>query len=630
MPQPKKSYEEVRIPFERMSFTPDIPATSLGPNEYNAGANVETDIRGIKSVLGDQEILGSVPGTPTFVSSGFRQDGLFWFIVATNQGQWWAAHDLTWYDITPVSGPIVGYSQSVNITEAWNGTIPFFNDTIGPPMFWPEALIPGPVPEPITVYSNVQPTGINTISIVSAAVQRIVLDQASASPLYSAGEQIVITDVNLYFNGTYTVVSSTTTTIDFLATVEAVYPGLSVGTVSPLYCWNYNPDWTSVTAQWLRIYNSPNVGSILIAGNLTAVNLDSTVSVYPVTVQWTGNFGLNQAPTTWQPTVLNVANQLEVPLRGASLDAWPLNGQLFLSSYWDTVVLSPLNYTTTSAPILGIKMFAQGRGLLTANCWVLADDRVYGVDARDIWVFDGNSFRGLGNQRVKNWFYKQLHPLHHDRLYVEVNSAKNQIEIYYPDLDAEDGVPNKMLSYRFDIDIFNAPRDVDSASFTTESPIYNDNVPNVGSKTVVYARGVLDSKLVQKDKGFSFINSAEISSSLTRDNIKLLPDYSGRIMIHRVLPEVVSISADGLPVSISASTVTTDGVTVTIAGANSVGQLPTVKNGYKVIVNVDDPWLQVNQNAYRVNSLILSNSSNNSAWLCSATTWQFTQVESDS
>ena len=52
-----KTFDEVKIPFTNMSFTPDVPASALGANEYNAGYNIETDTRGIRSVFGDEYIL---------------------------------------------------------------------------------------------------------------------------------------------------------------------------------------------------------------------------------------------------------------------------------------------------------------------------------------------------------------------------------------------------------------------------------------------------------------------------------------------------------------------------------------------------------------------------------------------
>ena len=658
MAQIKNPLDEVRIPFAKMTYTPDVPSTALQPNEYNSGYNVETDVRGIRSMAGDEEILDTVPGIPTFVTGGFRQNNEFWFIVASyeidpldptnpdaNIGRWWASDGTTtWYDIPPGGTPILGYDQATNITEAWNGTVPFFNDTWTAPMFWPEATALNPTPI-LTQYSNlILPADINDIVYVDPTTQQIQLVTAYASPPYVAGQQIVISDVNNFFNGVFTVVSSTTTTIDYIAVPGAGYPGGPLGVVSPAYTWNYNPNWSKVIANFMRMYATPNVGSILVAGNLTVTLLDgTTIERYPVSVRWSQAFGLNQAPLTWVPTVANIANELEVPLRGEALDAFPCNGQFFLCSYWDTVVFSPINYSTTSAPILGIRQFNQGRGLLSSNCWAGTDKLVYGIDARDIWVFDGQDFQGLGNQRVKNWFYDQLDPANYDRVYMETNTQRSQIEIYYPDLLATDGVPNKMLSYRYDIDCWNAPRDVSDASFSCEAPIFEFDTPNyvplLASRTVVYVRGVEGVKLVQKDQGFSFLTSGanpngDIDSLFRRDNIKLLKDYSGKLMVHRILPEVVNLGA--LPNQYNEIPITpgTGNITVTIEGANSVGSSPTTITPVTIPVDADgtsgaNPWAQINQNAFRVNTIELSNSSNNSIWMCSATTWQVTQVEDD-
>jgi hypothetical protein len=118
MAQIKSKYEEVRIPFNQMTFTPDVPSTALGPNEYNDGLNIECDVRGIRSVAGDLEILTTCPGTPTYITGGFRQSGEFWFIVATVEGIWYATNgtDVDWYDITPGGTPFTGYTQATNIT----------------------------------------------------------------------------------------------------------------------------------------------------------------------------------------------------------------------------------------------------------------------------------------------------------------------------------------------------------------------------------------------------------------------------------------------------------------------------------------------------------------------------------
>ena len=815
MAQTKKAFDEARIPFAKMTFTPDVPSTALGPNEYNAGQNVETDVRGIRSTLGDQAILpDGVPGTPTFITGGYRQPqtGItnnFYFIVATVEGYWYATNgdyhpSNCWIDITPGTGPFTTYSQATNITEAWNGTVPLFNDEANAPMFWPD--VAGDQYPKIIMYGQAQPTTIHDVTYVDPVTQRItfryifdttgsditgttltigtfisgaisigsfvsgtgvstgtqLVSQLSnptpgsydgstwlvsisqtvaatainghpyAAAPYGAGDNIVISNTNQFYDGEFVVVSSTVNTIDYLAQPGSAWPTSrnNRGSVAAKYTWNYNPNWKSVYAKFMRLYNTPNVGCILVAGGLTATNLDGTISEYPVTVQWSQAFGLNQAPITWQPTVTNVANQLEIPLRGGVVDAFPTNGQLFLCSYWDTVVFSPLNYSTTSAPILGVKLVNQGRGLLTANCWANTDKLVYGIDARDIWVFNGQDFEGLGNQRVKNWFFDQLDPEFVDRVFMEVNSQKNQVEIYYPTVDATNGVPNKMLSYRYDLDIWNAPRDVNSATFACESPVWtatpnlewpnvastavtgtgtgarfninqqgsaykayanqgdiqaagsgyvvsnqvkilgtalggatpandcfivvtaingtggitNFDTPtgqangaylyNTGSRTIIYARGDNQKRIVQKDHGFNFISDINgqvlpIESVFRRDNIKMLSDYSGKLLVHRVMPEVVNLTNKGLAINPVTQPTLIGTVSIKLEGANSVGQTPQSTTALTMSTDTDYPWVQVNQNAHRVNSLEISNSSLTTAWMCSATTWQFTQTEDD-
>jgi len=147
---------------------------------------------------------------------------------------------------------------------------------------------------------------------------------------------------------------------------------------------------------------------------------------------------------------------------------------------------------------------------------------------------------------------------------------------------------------------------------------------NTSSRTVVYSRAANASPLVQKDIGHTFINNTPISSEFRRDNIQLLKDYSGSLLVHRILPAVVNLDEIGLPVANS-----TGNITVTVGGSNSVGQTPTFQPAVTMACNTDDPWTQVDQNAYRINSIKLNNTSNTSTWLCSATTWQYTQTEDD-
>lgn len=710
----KKSYTEVTVPLQKMTFTPDVPSAALGANEYNIGENVETDVRGIRSVLGEQEILGTVPGIPTFITGGYRQSDYvagtpdpnhqFWFIVATDTGNWYANNGVTgWLDITPVSATgfkKTNYSQSINITDSWNGTVPIFNDTFNAPFFWPDE--PG-APKLVLYKQNIPPKPINTITVgTGTCTISLTAGNAYTTVPFAQGDKILITNINNFFNGIFTVVSATTTTITYTAIPGAAYPGAG-GTVSAAYTWNYNPNWQSVTAGFVRLYSTPNVGNILVAGNLTVVpqrnllcnvtsgsaviactnatsdlvgatviglgipigatvvsvvaGVSATINVnatatntgitvsfglttlerYPTTIAWSQAFGLNQAPQTWEPTNLNVANQVEVPVRGEVLDGWPSNGQFYLNSYWDTVVLSPLNYSTTNAPILGIRLFNQGRGMLTANCWANSDNAVYGIDARDIWVFDGNGFRGIGNQRVKHYFFDQLNPAFVDRVYVECNTEKNQVEIYYPDGDADPltGVPNKMISYRYDLDIWNPPRFVSKATYACESPVWSYNgsewVYNKASRGMVYAKGATAKKLIQKDIGFRFVDNQVITSTFRRDNMKLTKDYSTKVLVHRVLPEIVNMNGNNVEIDPVVDPALVGNVKFKIEGANSVGQTPIFEVSQALNTNTDYPWVQINSNAHRVDSIEITNdpTTPDTVWMCTSMSFQVSETEDD-
>lgn len=533
----------IRTPFTNMSFTPDIPSAALAAGEYNNGLNIETDLRGINSVLGDEEILHTITGNVIYSTSGFGYNDVYWFVVATDTGYWYAVNSAGVTDITPTGNVYsnIGYTVGTTITDSWNGQVLVVNDNINPPMW----IVPGDVATPdLQLYSN----------------------DANAAP--------------------------------------------------NSYNWNYNTSYNRLRAGFLRLYASPNVGSLLIAGNLSADTTSNTVVNMPTTVRWSQSFGLNQVPLSWTPTITNIANELEVPVRGPVIDGFPIGGNFYVCSYWDTVIFSPIAYTQTSAPVFGVRLLNQGRGLLNENCWANADDVVYGLDARDIWVFNGGNFKSLGNQRVKNYFYENLNPNYTYLTFVVNNTSKNQIEIYYADLNST-GFCNKMLAYRYDLDVFQPPRDVTNAVHATESPVWTSNITantyNLATRTIVYSQGTPNKKLVQKDQGTSFLNGAPISTLFQRDNISFGQPYSNKIQVHRILPEVVG----------------TGNVNVTVGGASSVGANITYKPTVEMAIDTDYPWVQINQNDQRVVSVKIETNSNVDSYSLTAINWQNTIIEDD-
>ena len=388
-------------------------------------------------------------------------------------------------------------------------------------------------------------------------------------------------------------------------------------TVTTNASWNYDVGATSTRAGFVRNYCSPNVGNILIAGNLTK-SIGGTDYNYPTTVRWSQAFANTGYPLTWEPTISNVANEQEVPVRGPLIDGFFLGGNFYVCSYWDTVVFSPISYQNSTAPIFGVRLLNQGRGLFNNNCWTNTDANVYGIDARDIWVFDGSNFNSLGNQKVKDYFFNNLNPTYAGRMFMVNNTQKYQIEIYYPDLNST-GWCNKMLSYRYDLQVWNAPKDIQNACMGTEGPRWIDastDYFNLASRAVVYAKGgVTNSKLIETSIGNSFVGSA-IDCQFERTNMSLqTPDgavpYSAKVYIHRILPEIAGSGS----------------INITVGGANSTAQTPTYGQIGVTKIDTDTPWVTTQQNTVRTVAVKFGSNDATDTWKVSALNLQATVTE---
>lgn len=522
-----------------MSFTPDVPSNALAMNEYNSGLNVEADVRGIKKVSGELPILSTIPGNIVFIDGGFRTKTDFVYIVATREGIWYMVTSTTITNITPGVGanPAVvlpGYSDDINITASWVGSVFFINDTLNAPMYFTQTA----------------------------------------------------TEIQLY------------------------------DTAPDNYIWNYDTNVSATRAGFVRNYSSPNVGNILVAGNLTKDYISTATTVnYPTTIRWSQAFANTGVPASWMPTLSNIANEQEVPVRGPLIDGFFLGANFYLCSYWDTVVMSPIAYQSSTTPVFGIRLLNQGRGLINNNCWSNTDTNVYGVDSRDIWVFDGANFQSLGNQKVRNYFFSNLSPTYSDHIFMVNNTQQYQIEIYYPDLTST-GWCNKMISWRYDLQVWNPPKDVQNACNACEAPKLESGTFNLASRTVTYGKGsTAGSKLVQTGVGNSFSGNV-IPAKFERNNIGFQTEsgpvpYSAKVYVHRILPEVAG----------------TGNLDITVGGANSTAQPTVYGQTGKVAIDTDNPWITTQQNHVRTISIKVESNDATDSWNLTALNWQAIIVE---
>jgi hypothetical protein len=97
------------------------------------------------------------------------------------------------------------------------------------------------------------------------------------------------------------------------------------------------------------------------------------------------------------------------------------------------------------------------------------------------------------------------------------------------------------------------------------------------------------------------------------------------------MPLIVNLKEDNAPIDPAVDTELIGNVYGTIEGANSVGQAPQTVIGYSIATNTDNPWVQIDQNVHRVNSVELTNdiTTPDTIWMCNAIAFQFTETEDD-
>jgi hypothetical protein len=101
--------------------------------------------------------------------------------------------------------------------------------------------------------------------------------------------------------------------------------------------------------------------------------------------------------------------------------------------------------------------------------------------------------------------------------------------------------------------------------------------------------------------------------------------------VHRVLPEIVNLNDNNVEIDPVEDPTLVGNVKFKIEGANSVGQTPIFQVSQALTTNTNYPWVQINSNAHRVDSIEFTNdlTTPDTVWMCTAVTFQCTETEDD-
>jgi hypothetical protein len=71
----------------------------------------------------------------------------------------------------------------------------------------------------------------------------------------------------------------------------------------------------------------------------------------------------------------------------------------------------------------------------------------------------------------------------------------------------------------------------------------------------------------------------------------------------------------------------TGNITITVGGANAVGNSAVFKTPVVMSIQTDNPWCQINQNDVRVTSIIAGSNDATDTWELTQANWQITVIE---
>lgn len=206
----------------------------------------------------------------------------------------------------------------------------------------------------------------------------------------------------------------------------------------------------SLTALDIRANLIKSYKDLLIAGDLRIVNTsnNSTIRQLPGLIRTSNIAGPGSMPTNWNPYIpgANTADEIQLSSSGIVRDMVPLQNQMII--YTDRSIHA-LNITGNPTVPFSVTNITNNYGAMTLDSVIEFDGRHLVIGNNDIYLFGGHpgSIQSVAENKVRDFFYKDMNPETSDKLFVFRNMSKDEIWINYP-ASGQD-YPNKTLIWNY-------------------------------------------------------------------------------------------------------------------------------------------------------------------------------------
>ena len=219
---------------------------------------------------------------------------------------------------------------------------------------------------------------------------------------------------------------------------------------------------------------------MLVAGDLTEVDstnpakiirrLSGVVRTSDVAVP-------GSVPNNWNPFAAGVSTADEFTLSETNViqEMKSLQGNMYIYS---TDSIHVMRLTGNLAAPVSFAPNTDEYGCLTTGAVVEYDGKHFVVGANDIYTFAGNpgNIQSLSDNRVTEYFYNNLNPIHERQLFTLQNHQETEIWVCYPTLNSTGGECDEALIWNYRDNTWTI-RDLDAVAAGDVGPIKGGGIP---------------------------------------------------------------------------------------------------------------------------------------------------------
>ena len=220
-------------------------------------------------------------------------------------------------------------------------------------------------------------------------------------------------------------------------------------------------------------------GNLLVAGDLVEIDSVSGDVIRRLSgVVRTSDIAVTGAiPNNWNPFAAGASTADEFTLSDTNViqEMKSIQGSLYI--YTNSSIHS---MSLTNNPLLPVRFtqVTESYGCITTGAVVEYDGKHLVVGSNDIYAFPGHpaNIQSVAANRVRNYFYKNLNPLHETKLFTLLNKAQDEIWICYPTLNSITGECDEALIWNYRQNNW-TKRDLNEVIAGDMSPIRGGGIP---------------------------------------------------------------------------------------------------------------------------------------------------------